>query len=434
MMTAREFAHSPVHLADRRGISRLSGAAITGLLFVSVGLYPFPTARLSVGTVEVPYASAVLAALGLCLLVRTLVDSHRMEVSRRVVAATWCLLGSVALSTLGAYLVRRTVDASSLSEIGILATVPLLLAAVLHRHADINLSFGAFVASLLFLVGFGLYRFVTEQHAWVEFHYEEATRNGDAFYLAAGFCASLALLVHFAGPPRRHAATFFFLFATAASGTAMVLSLSRSAWIGSVAGAAVALRRPRGRPADPRARSRFTGLAVAALVIVLVGVGLFRLAGPSAMGSLSSRLESIVDTDTPGNSNLERVRLLRLTAQALPTYGWLGVGIGNFRHAVDTASIRLQHAHNMFLNLWVELGLLAVIGLVMLLAELWRIGSSAPPPGLAAAHRGVTSIGAAWVVNGLFETPTSSVFFWALLGLGLAMSTNVSAPRRGIAW
>lgn len=400
--------------------SKWSVAAITCLLFACVSVYPFEDARLALGSLIVPYATLVLIALAVCLILQAFLDSRDVTASPLTVAGTWLLVSSVVFSSLFTHNSGRLTQLDALAETFVFVMVPLLLAMALRRPADITLSFGAFYASLLFLTGFGLFRYITERREWVEFHYEEATRNGDAVYLTAAFCASFALLVHSVRSHRHVATTSIALAVTVVCGFAVIMSLSRSAWIAAAVGAAVAYRRWRGKR-SPGARTATARPLLLILVVVALGVVFWTSDNSSeVLQPVTTRARSLVDNAIPGNSNLERIDLLHSTLAALPRWGWTGAGPGNFRFAIDAPTVRLQHAHNAFLNLWVELGIVGLIGFALLLWEFRQsvvLGASRVP----AVTRSVAAIGAAWFVHALFETPTSSLFFWALLGLGLAL-------------
>jgi O-antigen ligase len=87
---------------------------------------------------------------------------------------------------------------------------------------------------------------------------------------------------------------------------------------------------------------------------------------------------------------------------------------------MDAEEVRLEHGHNLLLTTWMELGIVGLVGIVVLIRSLAPL--LATRPGLRVLRPVVASAVVGWLVDGLFETSTLSVFFWALIGLGLAIA------------
>jgi O-antigen ligase len=154
--------------------------------------------------------------------------------------------------------------------------------------------------------------------------------------------------------------------------TALVLTASR----GGIGAASVAVAVPLlitvwfGGSLAPRQRRAAlivgTGLGVVALVVA-VGFG----------SGLATRLG-----DTQSSGDDARFQAIQEGTQLALSYPLLGVGVGNYETGVQSRlhfPIELQHAHNTFLTVWDERGLLGLLGLLTFVAL--------PPTALGLAYR-----------------------------------------------
>jgi O-antigen ligase len=204
----------------------------------------------------------------------------------------------------------------------------------------------------------------------------------------------------------------------------LVLTLTRSAWLGFLAGAAVifALARPRWLPA--------LGAAAVAGALLLPG-------------TLQSRLLSAFAPDDPGN--VQRVEMWRTGWQWILDEPVTGRGDRDLKnayreHHADRPDVEIQgHLHSnpiMFAVLWGLPGLVLALGLLLTaLRSLWRrwrelraAAGRAPPDAEGDLDRAwcVGALGA-WTgmnVAGLFEwnfgDAEISLLLWLIVGLGLA--------------
>jgi putative inorganic carbon (hco3(-)) transporter len=168
---------------------------------------------------------------------------------------------------------------------------------------------------------------------------------------------------------------------------ALLLSYTRSVWIGGIIGVVWILSRWRPR-------------LVAALVpLVLVGL----LALPLA---LFGRVVSTFDPEQ--TSNLDRLRMVQAGAEIVRDHPLFGVGTGTIKEVYplyrlpDAPRFRIPHLHNNIAQLWAERGVVPTVAYLLLLAivcrELWRRRNRAP----AEADGGVAAT-IALAVAGLFE-------------------------------
>jgi putative inorganic carbon (hco3(-)) transporter len=168
---------------------------------------------------------------------------------------------------------------------------------------------------------------------------------------------------------------------------ALLLSYTRSVWIGGIIGVVWILSRWRPR-------------LVAALVpLVLVGL----LALPL---SLFGRVVSTFDPEQ--TSNLDRLRMVQAGAEIVRDHPLFGVGTGTIKEVYplyrlpDAPRFRIPHLHNNIAQLWAERGVVPVAAYLLLLGvvcrELWSRRKDAP----AESDGGVAAT-IALAVAGLFE-------------------------------
>ena len=160
---------------------------------------------------------------------------------------------------------------------------------------------------------------------------------------------------------------------------ALVMSWSRGAWLGVAAGVAVIGVAVLARSS----RAAVLAVVLVALVAppVLLAVGLGRIGLPS---SIVQRLSDFVPylsvEDVRGveitDSNyavLERMAHWQAAVGMWTDHPWLGVGIGNYepvypRYALPFWSVPLGHAHNYYLNIAAETGIVGLAAYVLLWA------------------------------------------------------------------
>jgi putative inorganic carbon (HCO3(-)) transporter len=214
-----------------------------------------------------------------------------------------------------------------------------------------------------------------------------------------GLVAPLALALGLEGLNRRPSAAtpvgaavpgwLAYLAAGAFLATAAGLGMSgsRGAWL-AFAAAFCAVIGMRSR----RAAVAFTALlAVAALIVLLGGVSLLSpLIGPAIGQRLTSFVPLIGARDVPAieitdanYANVERLAFWQAALDMWRDRPWLGVGFGNYaaaypRYALPKWRASLGHAHNYYLNVAAETGLLGLAAyLALWLAAFWQTARAA---------------------------------------------------------
>lgn len=138
----------------------------------------------------------------------------------------------------------------------------------------------------------------------------------------------------------------------AAAALGLVVSQTRSAWLGAAAGLAAWVwwrGRLRGRPAV-----WLVGLAVA--------VGLLWLSAPEFMGQLAARGGNLLNPEE--HAAQSRLRSLQIAAEVIPDRWLMGHGLGSWSHAVGGIGVGgtpLRAGTSLFVNLGCDLGLLGIV-------------------------------------------------------------------------
>ncbi|MEK6374450.1 MAG: O-antigen ligase family protein [Acidobacteriota bacterium] len=238
--------------------------------------------------------------------------------------------------------------------------------------------------------------------------------------LVAASVFALALWLHDLRNP-------YLAVTTLVSSFGILITFTRSAWIGWVAAVLVLILMKR-----PRAVAWAVPVALVAL----------SFAPLPFFGRLISSF------DMRQSSNLDRIRMLEAGAEIIKDYPVLGVGPANIKEVYplyrkhDAPRFRIPHLHNNIVQLWAERGVLAVIAYVMLIGlfvmECLRCsgGRSRPPaPEAGAATRAFAEAGVAVVVAltaaGLFEFNFGDTeVFWLLLDVLALVVFRLERPER----
>jgi len=192
----------------------------------------------------------------------------------------------------------------------------------------------------------------------------------------------------------------------------VLITFTRSAWLGWIAAALVlmVMKRPR---------------AVAwAVPVALLAVSL-------APAQFFDRMVSSFDTRQ--SSNLDRIRMFEAGVEIIKDYPVLGVGPANIKEVYplyrrhDAPRFRIPHLHNNVVQLWAERGVLAVVAYAMLIglfvAECLR--SRASPY----ASAGI-AVAVALTAAGLFEFNFGDTeVFWLLLDVFALVVFALERPQ-----
>jgi O-antigen ligase len=203
--------------------------------------------------------------------------------------------------------------------------------------------------------------------------------NPYAGYLGLTFPLAVGLVVASVANVRKRVSDWW-LVGAAGTGAPMlvaaVMSWSRGAWLGMAAAAAamfVAVL-ARGR------RAMLLGVLLAAIVVSVLLVGGLSLVPPSVTQRFSDFLPYLGVADVRGveitDANfavLERMAHWQSALQMWRDHLWLGVGIGNYepvyaQYALPLWPLPLGHAHNYYLNVAAEAGLLGLVAYLLLWA------------------------------------------------------------------
>jgi putative inorganic carbon (hco3(-)) transporter len=191
----------------------------------------------------------------------------------------------------------------------------------------------------------------------------------------------------------------------------IVMSWSRGAWLGVVAGGFVVIAL-RGR--------RSATLAISAVLVLTLLVAAFGTRWmPGIISARISDLGSFVTGPDPARTEitdanfavLERLAHWQAGQQMFTDHPWLGVGIGNYgavyaNYAVAHWYLPLGHAHNVYLNFLAEIGVVGFAAFMFFwLGVAWLSWRAATNPDRYASALGIGILGA-WAflsVHSLFD-------------------------------
>lgn len=244
----------------------------------------------------------------------------------------------------------------------------------------------------------------------------------------------LPLVVALFFAARRLPHRVLWLGAAAAGGLALLLTFSRGGWVGlAVAGVVFALSYDR-------------RLAAVLLVAALVVVSL-----PAGQSLILLRLQSIV---SPGDSSSAyRMAVWRETAGMIHDFWPSGVGLGHrafmtvYPQYMHDRTKRPFHAHNAYLELLAETGVLGLLAFAWLVWRLLRsslaslravarrpCGDSYAGPLRALLAGGLAALAGALVhgfVEPILYIPRVTFTFWFLVGVVLCLAKVSPAPSPG---
>ncbi len=204
----------------------------------------------------------------------------------------------------------------------------------------------------------------------------------------------------------------------------MVLTLSRAGWLTMAVLAVIAVI-----TMDQRR-----------LKVALLGSGVVAVIALYQVGYVRERLFRQLDPTYQNNTFEGRIQIWTDTLHMLRDHPIFGAGLRAYaivmRPYVTTPThLPELYAHNIFLSMWAELGLLGLAAFVVLLGLLlWRGWSSySRAEGLAKPLLwGTSGAFVAIVVHGMFDTPyfnnDISVEFWVLAALEIAAITFLVKP------
>jgi len=213
-----------------------------------------------------------------------------------------------------------------------------------------------------------------------------AQPNPYAGYL--GYLAPVALSLALCGAlrwrqRRRPSDLWIGLVCTATAAALIVgigVSWSRGSWLGLAAASLLVL----GLHARRAAASLVAGFALLALALLVFGVSWLPEAITARLGDLGAYIAGPDPAHTEiTDANfavLERLAHWQSGLRMFTDHPWLGVGIGNYAATYSSYALphwyqALGHAHNIYVNLLAETGLLGALAFaVFWLSAAWQVG------------------------------------------------------------
>jgi hypothetical protein len=394
----------------------LIGFAAT-LFLLSLGTYPVVEARIA--SLPLP---AILLGLLLGLLLLNHLAGYRVFLTnhdKRIFAASTFLASWLALVTFASSAAfGYVVDKQQYVGIGYIFAFPFL--SLIFRHLKVEWLLWALLAGTVLALSIGYGRFITfsggvpAEHAlgYWGIKYLPSTRNSDVLYpVVSGLVATGLYTI-----TRIRLIKVVLMFIIIASFAAVILSLSRSAWIALSSGYIGLLWFTRHQDITVRRRGKAIGVIV--LAGIVVATWLHSNGSYTQYEVIVDRMQSIVDDNDPSASNRNRMDLARDAVAGILRYP-AGVGVGNSSFALGRPIHSDAHAENAWLGIGLEGGWLAIIAFSLVL--LWLVLPINPiPAGPPTGYDGVFSaIGMALVVAIcgylMFNYELNSLFLWSVL-------------------
>ena len=401
-------------------------AFLLNLIVLSLATYPFVDMRLEVAAIRVPYSTILLPVLAFACLLRLVFRRFRPAYPPVLLLA----IAGLYLSMLVPVSLGAAPDWEWMVRYGIFFLIPLFLPLAIESLSSLRLTIVALLSVGLFLAIYGYCLFFDKRLGYYDLHYTESTRNGDAALMSAFLMLALAYSFWGQGRKGRVPAS---LILTVLFGSAVLLSFSRGVWLGVGAGLlSLAYFRCRQTFFVRHPKRKLAALGV------LFGVFIFAIPQESWL-QLSRRFTSIAGlSGHPEVSNQERRELYASCAAIVAWEGWAGTGVRNFGNVLRKRlpHFRLQHAHNGYLNMWAEQGVMGLIAYLVvtfypirILARSLLERSWTPQTWV---FSGLLSIAITWTISSLFDTLYFGFYYWLVYGIITSAALLCSqAPAAG---
>jgi O-antigen ligase len=352
------------------GIPAVVLAAVSPRVTLALVILSIPMqswTKVSFGPYDVTSTDVLVAFLIGGWVVRSAIGHHMELRGGWTIGAACALLGAGIISS-----VTATSIASSVKEIvkiAELVTVALYAATTMRRASDITFVVWALLGAGVIESGVGIFQFVTgrgpESFAigpFIRAYGDFAQPNAFAGYLAM----ILPFGVMWSLSPVRYRP--IAVLATGVLGIALLASLSRGAWLGSMIGLAVMAL-----VWSARARRAFP--FGASLLLLLFPAARLGLLPRSIAERISVIFENYwifdaekAELDSANWSIVERMANWQAAWKMAMDHPINGIGLGNYEavyypqnYYVGKWTESLPHAHNLYLNMFAEAGIIGLI-------------------------------------------------------------------------
>ncbi|MDP8229998.1 MAG: O-antigen ligase family protein [Candidatus Gorgyraea atricola] len=132
---------------------------------------------------------------------------------------------------------------------------------------------------------------------------------------------------------------------------------------------------------------------------------------------LVNRWERLMNMENPQNSITQRLNYWRTAIAIIKDQAIFGVGPGNFQEVFLGHKVGLgtdtRYAHNIFLHIWSEIGILGLVGVFYLIINFFRKARS------QSSYRFILCGGLVFILHNLIDNtffmPQAALFWWILL-------------------
>jgi O-antigen ligase len=384
------------------------------IFFLSLLSLQYDFARIWIGGLYVPISLLPFMLVAVLWALRLLLTRGVILYPKLLLWASLMFVTSMFLAALG----TKEPHFNKILEFSFYLMVPVVLANTITRFYQLRR-----VLFLLIIVGLiwtviGYYRIFIEGAAWFGFSAlgHSIRRNFDVFAIYGIFLIVVSLLL--VQRPKIRLLHIILLCVASLMGLGVVLSTSRASLISVLVGLIVIIYYM------PNLRS------IAMNVVVLGGIafGLWMLLPDVAVEHVLQRESSLISLNLEVASPTRYITLRESIAEVARN-PFLGVGVGSFSEyihvsVVDNPNIIVEHAHNAFLNIWIEQGLLGVTSLMILVlypvVVLIRYARLPWDDSRRWIILGILAVLIAYLIHFLFSSFYTILYFWIIYGIGIS--------------
>jgi len=407
------------------------------LYFATLGTYAIPELRLPGALGGLPYGVVLIGLTWLAVLWESMFGVEKLTgKSQSALYAVLCYSLGALLSIVGAH----DIDYLLVFKMCVFPTIILLVALVQPDLRGLTRLLLVLGVTGILLAGYGLYGFVTGATGAIEEHllgyfgitYTEATRNGDILYIIVPFWCLAGLLWSRYGVASARWGRVTLWCLLGCLSLALLMSFVRGIWITiplTCIFGGVLIRKPGKRFAAAAA------IAIALLAITQLGgiIGQLATAWGGSAQQLVARAQTVGTLESSAqasNRNENRLVLIRAAVKIGVESSPFGLGIGQFRNvAPEEAELVVNHAENMYLQVFCEQGWLSLAGLLWICSlTIAPVVDENAPPGIRFVTGTCRLIGLNLLLYALMNLMIDGLWFWSVEAVCISVNSAAGTP------
>jgi len=337
-------------------------------------------------------------------------------------------------------------DASALHSLGIMKSwvvIPIIyfyiLMSAIRDKRDLNFTMYAYLGSAIFLSLWGLFQAVTKQYLTIDARVSGPFESANylAIYLAPALIfASVRFIQTFLISAFNPAGKrwnilerrVFISFAVAIIFMAMVLSQSYGGLLGVFVVLLIYILIERFRASAKEIKRFFNRILLAILLIVVIGGGM-------AASLNIEKFQNLTRFDEH-TSIATRLEIWQVGGQLIKENPLLGIGLGNYQKNYNERAEEILgkkpleetrlHSHNVFMETWLNAGLLGVVSFVWLIVlayfQIKKVKNKEDQFMLYAGIAMLTYIVIHGLIDVTFWKNDLALVFWLIMGVNFSLT------------